>query len=60
MPNSFVLHGIFIISFLIKVYLKIIGWMTKTARSVMTARVYLRPGGASITVEYVVSSCLFG
>ena len=38
-----------------KVYPATIGWTTSSARSVMTARVSSRHGGASTIVEYVVS-----
>ncbi|SJL06106.1 uncharacterized protein ARMOST_09442 [Armillaria ostoyae] len=37
---------------IIRVYLGTIGWMTKTARSVMTARAYLRPGGENTIAVY--------
>jgi len=38
-----------------KVYHETIGWMTKIARSVTTAKVYLQLGGGSIIVGYAVS-----
>lgn len=40
--------------FAVKVFRRIIGWMMKNARNVMTARVYLRLGDVSIIAGYVV------
>jgi hypothetical protein len=41
-----------------QVYPEIIGWMMKTARSVMTVRAYSRRGGANIIVVYAVNFSL--
>lgn len=42
-----------------QVFREIIGWMTRTVKSVMTAKAYSQLGDANITVAFVVSPFVY-